>query len=324
MREIMTIEDSIAGVMPEATKLVQVHKSINIEAEKNYAIQQLYKNDYSSTAALNFPSAVQNSVRNLASIGISLNPALKHAYLVPRDGQICLDIGYMGLLHLAQQEGSILWGQASIVYANDNYINNGLGERPTHNYQAFGDRGAPVGVYCCVKLPNGDYLTEEMDAQQIEAVKQTSKAIKNANTPWNKHPLEMWRKTVVKRGSKYWPKSGSRLDSAIEVLNQHEGLADDAPRVEKEVKDVGLSVEEKQAQIEAEMNTKIDTAKKLIERGGSGFTVAMRSVHADITKLCGKLKVHPAQYTEIIKEIALDGIAQQENNQHNEVIDHAG
>ena len=312
MRQLMTIEDSIAGVMPEARNLVTVHKSINLDAEQNYAIQQLYKNDFSANAALNFPISVQNAIRNLASIGISLNPALKHAYLVPRDGQICLDISYMGLLHLAQQEGSILWGQAAIVYSNDSYINNGVGDRPTHSYTAFGERGDAVGVYCCVKLPNGDFLTEEMDARQVEEIKQTSKSAKSKYSPWNTHPLEMWRKSCVKRGSKYWPKSGNRLDTAIQVINQHEGISEYEPRVEKEIKDTGPSVDEKAAQIEAEMNSKIESAKKLIARGGTGFTVAMRSIHTDIKKLCGELKIHPKKYTDQIQEIALEGIADQQ------------
>jgi len=34
----------------------------------------------------------------------------------------------------------------------------------------------------------------------------------------------MWRKTVVKRASKYWPKSSDRLDTAIHVINDHEGI----------------------------------------------------------------------------------------------------
>jgi recombination protein RecT len=37
----------------------------------------------------------------VAAIGITLNPASKLAYLVPRDGMVCLDISYMGLLHRA-------------------------------------------------------------------------------------------------------------------------------------------------------------------------------------------------------------------------------
>ncbi|MGP0745242.1 recombinase RecT, partial [Escherichia coli] len=87
---------------------------------------------------------------NVAAIGITLNPASKLAYLVPRDGMVCLDISYMGLLHIAMESGVISWGQAKLVHANDTYESNGLDKAPTHKYNAFGDRGDIVGVYCTV------------------------------------------------------------------------------------------------------------------------------------------------------------------------------
>lgn len=232
MSELMTIEQSVQGVMTEAKNLVAAHPSINIDAEQNYAIQQLYKNDFSTKVALANPVSVQNAVRNLSSIGISLNPALKHAYLVPRDGAICLDVSYMGLMHLAQQEGAIEWGQAKLVYANDTYTNQGADQQPEHKYQAFGDRGEKVGVYCVAKLPSGDFLTEEMSAEQVNQVRNTSKAKDSSYSPWKTFEDEMWRKTVVKRASKYWPKSGNRLDAAIHVLNEHEGIETIEPQID--------------------------------------------------------------------------------------------
>ena len=106
--QLATIEDNVYHVIPQATELAKTHSAINVSAEQNYAIQQLYKNDMAAKTAQSNPVSVQNAILNLSSIGISLNPALKHAYLVPRDGAICLDVSYMGLMHLAQEIGSIL------------------------------------------------------------------------------------------------------------------------------------------------------------------------------------------------------------------------
>jgi phage RecT family recombinase len=226
--QIVTIEDNVFSVIEQASGLVKNHNSISIDAEKNYAIQQLFKNKISTETAQRNPVSVQNAILNLSSIGISLNPALKHAYLVPRDGAICLDISYMGLMHLAQEIGSIEWGQAKIVYENDTYENQGLNNQPVHKYNAFTSRGNKVGVYCCVKLPSGDYLTEEMSGEDIAAVRKSSKSQHSSYSPWNTFEEEMWRKSAVKRASKYWPKSnnntGNRLDTAIHVINEHEGL----------------------------------------------------------------------------------------------------
>lgn len=191
--------------------------------ESQFAIQYFQKNDFLAKTALSNPTSAQNAIINVAAIGITLNPASKLAYLVPRDGMVCLDISYMGLLHIAMESGVISWGQAKLVHANDTYESNGLDKAPTHKYNAFGERGDIVGVYCTVKTPAGDYLTEEMSLAEIEAVRKTSKAAFSDKGPWVNHWNEMARKTVVKRASKYWPKA-SRLDSAIHILNEEEGV----------------------------------------------------------------------------------------------------
>lgn len=188
--------------------------------ESQFAIQLFQKNDYLAKTAIGNPTSAQNAIINVAAIGITLNPASKLAYLVPRDGMVCLDISYMGLLHLAQAAGCILWGQCKLVYANDTYESNGLDKAPTHKYNAFGDRGAVVGGYCTVKTPGGDYLTEEMSLAEIKATEATSKA---KNGPWKNFWEEMARKTIVKRASKYWPRA-ERLDNAIHVINEDEGV----------------------------------------------------------------------------------------------------
>lgn len=199
--------------------------SIKWEKEKQFAIQALQANDFLAKVALGNPTSMQNAIINVASIGISLNPAMKHAYLVPRKGNVCLDLSYMGLLHLAQSSGVILWGQSKLVYANDTYENNGLSKEPTHKTNPFGDRGEIIGVYCTVKTIDGDYLTDEMSIADVYAIRDRSESWKRGKmSPWKSDEGEMIRKTVVKRAYKYWPKC-ERLGEAIQVLNDNgEGI----------------------------------------------------------------------------------------------------
>ncbi|PKB90949.1 recombinase RecT [Ewingella americana] len=187
--------------------------------ESQFAIQAFQRNETLYNTAVSNPSSAQNAIINLAAIGITLNPASKLAYLVPRKGVVCLDISYMGLLHLAQSTGSILWGQCKLVHSNDVYESNGLDSAPSHKYNAFGDRGVVVGGYCTVKTPEGDYLTEEMSLAEIKATEATSNA---KNGPWKNFWDEMARKTIVKRASKYWPRA-ERLDTAINYVNTEGG-----------------------------------------------------------------------------------------------------
>lgn len=209
-------------------------QSVTWAKESQFAIQYFQRNDYLAKTALSNPTSAQNAIINVAAIGITLNPASKLAYLVPRDGMVCLDISYMGLLHLAQSTGSIKWGQCKLVYSNDTYESNGLDTAPTHKYNAFGDRGDVVGGYCTVKTADGDYLTEEMSLAEIKATEATSKA---KNGPWKNFWEEMARKTIVKRASKYWPRA-ERLDNAIHVINEDEGIFQEPVMAHKSEEDI--------------------------------------------------------------------------------------
>lgn len=203
---------------------VLTDQSISWEKEKQFAIQAFQGNKFLYDTASKNQASLQNALINVATIGITLNPARKHAYLVPRDGKVCLDISYMGLMHLAMSTGSILWGQCKLVHSNDTYENQGLDKAPAHSYSAFGDRGSVIGAYCTVKTCHGDYLTDEMSLEDIVKIQNSSKA---KNGPWKTYWNEMARKTVVKRAAKYWP-AIERLDNAIHHLNtdNNEGLED--------------------------------------------------------------------------------------------------
>lgn len=220
-------------------------QSVTWAKESQFAIQYFQKNDFLAKTALGNPTSAQNAIINVAAIGITLNPASKLAYLVPRDGMVCLDISYMGLLHLAQSTGSIKWGQCKLVFANDAYESNGLDSAPTHKYNAFGERGAVVGGYCTVKTADGDYLTEEMSLAEIKAIEATSKA---KNGPWKTFWEEMARKTIVKRASKYWPKA-QRLDSAIHLLNEDEGVFQEPVMPHKSEEDIREDERRRQQEI---------------------------------------------------------------------------
>ncbi len=256
-------------------------QTVNWAKESQFAIQLFQKNDYLAKTALSNPTSAQNAIINVAAIGITLNPASKLAYLVPRDGMVCLDISYMGLLHLAQSAGSIKWGQCKLVYANDTYESNGLDLAPTHKYNAFGDRGDIVGGYCTVKTPDGDYLTEEMSLAEIKATEATSKA---KNGPWKNFWEEMARKTIVKRASKYWPKA-ARLDNAIHLLNEDEGIYQEPVMVH--VPDEDIQETERQRQQEV-----MDKATELCDQMEMAESMdELKRTFADAFKLTRGMKL---------------------------------
>ena len=67
------ITDNVSSVLEQSKELASTHNALSMDAEKNYAIQQLYKNDMATKTAISNPVSVQNAILNLSSIGISLN-----------------------------------------------------------------------------------------------------------------------------------------------------------------------------------------------------------------------------------------------------------
>jgi recombination protein RecT len=225
--QIATLE-SIVGSVAKIFNEVSVDKSLDFQREYEFALQILYGNDYSCKLALANPQSVRNAITNVAAIGISLNPAKKQAYLVPRKGGICLDISYMGLVELAVASGSIRFAKAELVREQDTLVLRGVDKPPEHQFNPFSkDRGEIVGVYCVVKTIDGDFLTDTMSIDEVHAIRDRSEAwkahvAKKLPCPWSTDPGEMIKKTLIKRASKLWPKT-ERLDQAVHYLNTDGG-----------------------------------------------------------------------------------------------------
>jgi recombination protein RecT len=211
--------------------------SIKFDAEKGFAIQLLSNNQYLMDAAMKDKASLLQAVTNVAAIGLSLNPAEKQAYLIPRNvkvgsewkTRIFLEPSYMGLCKLATDSGSIEWVQASCVYASDTFTDNGFGCKPDHKYNPFDSaekRGAFVGAYCVAKTSTGDYLTTIMSAEEVFAIREKSESYKRSKTGvWVDHFAEQAKKTVVRRAFKMWPRSDlHRLAQAVEISNENEGF----------------------------------------------------------------------------------------------------
>ena len=212
-------------------------KDINFDREAQFVSQLLESNDYMTMVALRNKNSIIASVNNVAAIGVSLNPASKLAYLVPRKGAVCLDISYMGLMHIAQVSGAIKWGQAEIVRENDSFELTGIDQPPKHHFNPFNrERGAIIGCYVVVKTDTNDYLTHSMPIDEIFAIRDRSESWKKreekiaknerrTQSPWVTDEGEMIKKTVVKQASKYWPRR-ERLDNAVHYMNEpsNEGI----------------------------------------------------------------------------------------------------
>lgn len=172
---------------------------------------------------------VESSIKNVASVGLSLNPIHGYAHLVPESKKYgdqylkdCfLRISYKGLIKLATDSGAIKKVHAEIVRENDTFIFNGVFNEPKHVITTpFNEtlRGNPIGVYCLAVDNEGGFITDMMSWNEVLKIKSKAK-IQNV---WNEWLEEMAKKTILKRASKQWPKS-NRLETAVSILNESEG-----------------------------------------------------------------------------------------------------
>jgi len=208
---------------------VRVDQHMDFDREAGFALQILRANDYLAKIAMANKDSLYAAINNVAAIGISLNPAKKAAYLVPRKGAVCLDISYMGLMEIAQDAGAIRWGQAVIVREKDVFELQGVDKEPKHIFNPFStDRGEIIGVYVVVKTDGDDYLTHPMTISKVYEIRDRSEAWKayqkdkSKTCPWVTDNEEMVKKTCVKQAAKYWPRR-DRLDNAVHHMNTDGG-----------------------------------------------------------------------------------------------------
>lgn len=166
-----------------------------------------------------------------AELGLSLNPTLGEGDILKvwnnrskkYDAQF--RPRYMGLMKLARQSGEVLKIEAEIVRENDDFlIKKGDDPRLEHSIK-LGKRGDMVGAYCVWTLKDGTKQFEVMDREQIIAIRDRSSAkTKDGRIvgPWATDEEEMWRKTVVRRASKYMPRATEAFTNAVTLDNLHE------------------------------------------------------------------------------------------------------
>lgn len=162
------------------------------------------------------PASIFACVVQSAQLG--LEPGINgEAYLVPfwnnkkKRLECQLIPGYRGLIKLARNTAGIMNVSAQIVYSNDKAsLTLGTEESLIHEPYLSGARGHPEWAYCVAHFKDGGHHIEAMTWDEIQKIKERSKS-RNAKGelvgPWVTDENEMSRKTVVRRGSKYWPMS---------------------------------------------------------------------------------------------------------------------
>lgn len=244
---IKTVTTWVGALEPSFNEIaIETKNQVSYKKEANFALQMLQANDFLCKTAINNPQSLKSAILNIASIGLTLNPVEKKAYLIPRKGVVCLDISYMGLVDVAIKSGAIRFIQAKLVHQDDTFEYRGTSQEPLHTFNPFKKKGEIVGVYCFAKTYDNDFLTEMMSVEEINEIRNRSESFKRGSGPWVSDYGEMAKKTVVKRFSKLLPKHNAALNEAIDIINLDEGIDFEQERIEQEEKRIKKLEEEKE------------------------------------------------------------------------------
>ncbi|HIF9066958.1 recombinase RecT [Photobacterium damselae] len=175
-------------------------------------IQDSYNNTSTEKFALTSATieSVQRALYMAASVGLSLNPIKKHAYLVPRfnrnSGQLeChLEPSYRGLEFIAFRAGLLKKVHCVLVHAKDKFEWINESERPIHTYNPFApdnERGLFVGGYCIADFTDGTrHVSFTTDKTIIQC-----QGVSQYDAIWNTWKDKMREKTIIRQAFNEWP-----------------------------------------------------------------------------------------------------------------------
>jgi phage RecT family recombinase len=234
-------------------------------------------------------NSIQGVLISIASTGLSLNPVMKLAYVIPRNIKVktpgqpdrwekraAVEPSYMGLMKLATDSGAVRNFEVHEVYAGDEFEFDIVEKRPrVHKpYWTVGhSRGKLIGVYGFAVLADGTMIPEHMGADELAKIR--SKSDNASGSVYNDWEGEMARKSLVKRLQKYIPRTekSERFLQAVELDNASYDL--DRPTGASALKPAEESVAQLQAKVREAIKAytgadKAELKKKAADEAVSG------------------------------------------------------
>ena len=166
------------------------------------------------------------AVLRAAQLGLEPDGILGQAYLLPYGDNVQLIVGYKGLIDLARRSGEVSNIIAKEVCKNDEFSVDFSKEVPfVHKPKLDGDRGEITHFWAMARFKDGGFHWDYMTLKEVETIRDNSSGYKRAlnkavrdkdrniikmESPWFNNFIEMGKKTVIRRISKFLPMSVQR------------------------------------------------------------------------------------------------------------------
>lgn len=160
-------------------------------------------------------TSLYSAIMACAQLGLEPDGVLGQAYLVPFGGKVQFLPGYRGLITLARNSGDVSSISAHEVRENDIFeFDFASGDPPRHTFDLRQSRGEIIAFYAIAKFKDGSFYWDMMTDAEVKAIRDKSQGYrtakkynKEADSPWGAYYVEMGRKTLIRRISKYLPMS---------------------------------------------------------------------------------------------------------------------
>lgn len=206
---IKTNNETILQLQKEAVNIIQPQaKSDNERLLTNslyYLNEETKSNKQLGTAIQANPVKFAIYLKNLITLGVDISQ--RQAYFLPYGNEITSVLDYKTLMALIKKHTNVKSIDAQLVYENETFhVEQGkVVEHRQNPFASKDEKGALVGAYSIFTLDDGskDYYFASLE--EIDKVKECSKSANSKFSPWNNWHDEMVKKTVIRKGMKFYP-----------------------------------------------------------------------------------------------------------------------
>jgi recombination protein RecT len=226
----------------------RISESLRFGAEKEH-LATILRNDTKGNLARCQLESLGDVMLQAAVTGLTLNPLLGYAYVIPQGDKATLTPSYKGMMFLVSRAGTLRGApQANVVREKDPLfeVTTVNGVRSITHTENRGERGKITHAYCIAHFADGSPPhVEVMDAHDLAAVQKasTSRNAKGGQVWRSDFAVEMCKKSVMRRAWKWWPKDAA-MQHAVEVMNTLDPI--DFGRADPDTAS-GLCIDEDQA-----------------------------------------------------------------------------
>lgn len=228
-------------------------------------------------------TSLYGAIMRAAQLGLEPDGILGQAYLIPYAGKVQFIPGYRGLIDLARRSGEVSNIIAKEVCEHDTFTVDWASDIPFHHTPKLdGDRGKITHFWALARFKDGGFHWDYLTAQEVLTIRDQSsgwqsakKYNKTAESPWEKHYVEMGKKTAIRRIAKYLPMSVQRAAAVEDLVDANKKFSVD------DYGDISLEPDDKTIDASTEEPTSAPQRTKKLDNF-AGVDPKTGEIHDDI------------------------------------------